>query len=81
MGKRLNEFIRLRAPRRFADLGVGRFGTAIGDVLADGSGKKQRVLQDDRDLRPERFLCDLAHIAAIECDAALSRIIETAARD
>ena len=30
-----NEFIRLRPPRRFADLGVGRFGTAIGDVLAD----------------------------------------------
>ena len=47
---------------------VGRVGPAVGDVFADGGGKKKRVLEDDRDLRAQRFLRDLAHIAAIERD-------------
>ena len=52
-------------------------GPAVGDVFADGGGKEKRVLQDDRDLRAQRFFRDLAHVAAIERDNARGRIVKS----
>ena len=42
-----------------ADFIIGRAGAAIGDVFADRPVQQGRVLRDDTDLCPERFLSDL----------------------
>ena len=68
VGKLADEFVGLRAPGGIADLLLGRVRPAVGNVLADGGGKEKRVLQDDGDLLAQRFLCDLAQVAAIERD-------------
>ena len=72
-----NKFICLRPARGFDNFFLGRIRPAISDVLAHGGGKKQRVLQDDRDLRAQRFFCDLANITAVERDEARGRIVKS----
>src|SRR5207245_6737360 len=72
-----NEFIGLRALGRINDFVVARIGPAVGNVFPNRRRKKQRVLEDDPDLRAQRFLFDLAHVAAVERDRAESRIVKT----
>ncbi len=72
-----NEILRLRAPRRVADLGFGRARPAVSDVLAHGGGEENGVLEDDRDLGAERFLRDLPHIAPVQPNDSGVGIVKT----
>src|SRR5438093_7434992 len=72
-----DKLVGLRPTRRFNNFFFGSIWPAIGDVFPNRGREQQRVLQHDRDLCPQRFLCDLANIAAIQRDRASRRIVKT----
>ena len=49
VGQRFDESVGLRRPGRGPDLLVGGVGDAVGDVVADGGGEQEGVLEDDAD--------------------------------
>ena len=75
----VDKAVGLRPPGGFANFRVGRIRPAVGDVLADGRGKKKCVLEDDRDLLAQRFFRDLTQVAPIQPNDSRSRIVK--ARD
>ncbi len=58
---------------------VGRAGHAEGDVLPHRVREEERILGDDADLAAERGELHVAHVGAVDRDAALRRVVE--ARD
>ncbi len=72
-----NKSVGLGPASRLHDFFLGGAGSAIGNIFAHSGGKKQRILQDDGDLRPQRALRQLAQIVPIECDLTRARVVET----
>src|SRR5262249_11862943 len=72
-----NKLVSLRPSRRFNNLFLRRVGSAIGDVLANGGGEKERVLENDGDLCAQRFLRNLTDIAPISLHRAGGLIVKT----
>src|SRR6185437_14504731 len=72
----LDEVDRVRAPRGLAHLGVGRFGPAVTDVVADRPVQERGVLRDHRDLRAQRLLGDAGDIVTVDQDAAVLDLVE-----
>ena len=62
--------------RRAPDLVVGRVGTAVGDVGADGVGEQERVLEHDADLAPQRVERHVAHVDAVDADRPRLHVVE-----
>ena len=78
VGQPVDELLRLRELGRALDLLVRRVDDAEGDVLAHGRREEERILRDDADRAPERAERHVAHVDAVELDAALRRVVEAA---
>ena len=61
-----DELIGLGSAGRFSNFIISCISSTIGNVLAHTRGKEQRILQDNRDLGPQRLLGDLTNVAAIK---------------
>src|SRR6266705_2211669 len=72
-----DEFVSLCAARGIDYFLFSRLWSAIGNVLAHGRREKQRILQNNGNLRSQSFFCNLAKIAAVECDRAFVRIVKS----
>ena len=72
-----NELVCLRAFGGFDDLGLGCIGPSVGDVFPHRGRKKERVLQHQADLCPQRLLGDGAQVLPVEQHAPGGGIIET----
>ena len=66
----------LRDEQRVVDLVVGGVGVAEGDVLAHAGREQRRLLEADRDLRAQRPQRDVAHVDAVDGDAAVGDVVE-----
>ena len=66
VGERLDELRGSGDLGRPTDLLVGRVGAAVGDVVADGVGEEERVLEHDADLASQRVERDVAHVDAVD---------------
>src|SRR3546814_4814875 len=62
--------------RRRLDLGAGGAGIGVADVLLDGRGEQERLLQDHGDVAAERSLRHPPHVAAADQHPALPDIVE-----
>ena len=71
-----DELVRLRAPRRVLDLGVGRVGPAVADVVADRAVQQRGVLRHHRDLRAQALLRDARDVLPVDQDAAALEVEE-----
>ena len=71
-----DEVIRMRFLGGLDDLRIGRAGSAIRDVLADGAVEQPGVLEHHAEVAPEILSCDVAGIDAIERDSTLVDVIE-----
>ena len=72
----LDEFERVRAPRRVDDLRLARLGPAVADVVADRAVQQRGVLRHHADLRPQALLGQPGDVAAVDQDAAPFRPVE-----
>src|SRR5207248_830248 len=77
MRKLRDKFIRLGSSGRIPNFFVSGISSAIRNVLAHTRRKEQSILQDNRDLRAQRFLGDLAKVTAIERKATMRRIVKS----
>src|SRR3954454_23710045 len=76
VGERGDEVVGVGAPRGELDLGGGRVGARVGDVLADTRREEDRLLQDDRQLRAQVGEAQVAQIGAVELDASPDGVVE-----
>jgi hypothetical protein len=58
-------------PGGFLDLGIGRFGPAIADVVADRAFEQVGLLRDIGQLLAQRLLGDVGYVLAVDQDIAL----------
>ncbi len=58
------------------DVGVGGVGLPVRDVGADRVGEEERVLEHDADLVTHRLERAVAHVGAVDADAALLHVVE-----
>ena len=72
-----NEIVGLGPASGIDYLRLRSFRSAIGDIFANGSGKQERVLQDDANVRTQRFLFDVANVVFVERNPAARRIIKS----
>ena len=75
LGEGLDELVRRGRLGGVDDLVRGGV-RAVGDVLADGAGEEDRVLQDDRDLVAQPGCRAVADVAAVDGDGALCGVVE-----
>ncbi len=78
VGQAVDELLRLRELGRSFDRLVRSVDDSEGDVLAHGCREEERVLRDDADRPPERAERHVAHVDAVELDAARARVVEAA---
>ncbi len=74
-----DEIVRLGALRGVARSGLGRIGPAVADVVADRAVQQRGVLRHHRDLAAQALLRHLGDVLAVDQDAALGRVVESAA--
>src|SRR6266704_1962612 len=72
-----DEFISLCAARGIDYFLFSRLRPAIGNVFAHACREKERILQDNGNLRPQSSFCNLSKIATVECDRAFVRIVKS----
>ena len=77
VGQLLDELVRLREPRGADDVLVGRVGRAERDVLPHRRREEERVLGDDPDRAPQGGELDVAHVHAVDGQAAGRDVVET----
>ncbi len=63
-------------PRRRDNLGLGRLGPAIADVVADRAVQQRGVLGHHRDLRAQAFLGGERDVLAVDQDTAALQVEE-----
>ena len=71
LGKALDRLIETGGSRRSLDAGYVRSVAGDGDVLADRTGEKERLLQDDADMFTQPVGLDLADVDAADGDRPL----------
>ena len=76
VGKRGDQLVDLRGPRRLLDLLVGGVGLREAEVLAHGRVEEIGLLRDDADRRGERLEGQLANVDPVDRDRALGRVVE-----
>ena len=74
--QRQDEIVRLGPRRRRLDLGIGRVGPAVADVVAGRAVEHRGLLRDHRDLAAQALLGDLADVLAADDDAPRLDIVE-----
>lgn len=62
VGERRHERVRAHRPRRRLDLGVGRVGSPVGDVVADGRREQEGLLGDEAELPTEGAEPDVTQV-------------------
>ncbi len=68
--------MRFGGPCRGLDLVTGCVGHAEGDVGGDRVGEEERVLEHHADAAPQRVEPDVAHVDAVDRDAARMHVVE-----
>ena len=68
----------VRAGRRGGgdDLFVGGVGTPVRDVVADGDGEQEGLVEDHADVGPQARQGEVAHVVAVDEDGALGDVVE-----
>ena len=72
-----DEFIGLGIGRGAADLRVGRIGTAIGDIVANGTVQQGGILRDHTDAAAQTVLRHLCDVLAVDANLPAVDVIET----
>ena len=72
-----DHFFQPRAPRRLPDFLVGRFQSAVGDILADRAREQKNVLLHDADVLAQRGQCHLPDIDTVNCDPPRIQVIKS----
>ena len=75
VGQRLDELVRLRPAGRLDDLLARGARGAVGDVGCDGGREEEGVLRDGRDGAAQIGEAELAHVDAVEHDAACLGVV------
>src|SRR5262249_37040186 len=76
VGKRRDEVVNLRQPRRLLDLLAVGAGAAIGDVVADRVVEEDGVLRHDADGPADAVLRDVPQVLAVDADGTALDVVE-----
>ena len=76
VGQADHELVRLDRARRGFDVGVVGIGPGERDVVADGVGEEERVLEHDADLLAQRRERDVADVDVVDADRAFVHVVE-----
>ena len=76
LGEAHDELVGVGRSGRRLDLFEGRVGQSVGDVVADGDGEEERLVEDDADVLAQRRQGHVAHVVAVDGDGALGDVVE-----